>query len=275
MTERESVCTALAVSRRHGLAQMASLWLAGCWPGLAFAQTSGPVRVGFLRHYAPFSFLGQDGQLQGFDLDVMRRMAQVMNIELLAEPEGMAVLSQKVKSGQIAWIGNQLLLTPENRREFDFVRPSYALIQLSSIQHEDDSRDFLSLDDLYGKKLGVLEKTGIEEQSRGVVGKTVVGYKRIEDAFQDLAAKKLDAVLEENLIADYFIERHQLPLKVAAPFAAPIPVGLPVPKGQKELQEKLSAAIRVILKDGSFKVISEKWFGYDVSRSRVGHAMSG
>lgn len=275
MTEREVISRVRSATRRHLLMQAGSWLLAGSWTGPVLAQTGESVRVGFLRHYAPFSFLGQDGQLQGFDLDVMHRIGQVMKLKLIVEPEGMAVLLQKVKSGQIAWIGNQLLLTPENRREFDFVRPAYAQIQLSSIQHEDDSRDFLSLDDLFGKKLGVLEKTGIEEQSRDVVGKTVVGYKRIEDALQDLADKKLDAVLEENLIADYFIERHQLPLKVAAPFAAPIPVGLPVPKGQKELQEKLSAAIHVILKDGSFKTISEKWFGYDVSRARVGHAISG
>lgn len=260
------------LSRRQWLVQTASILSLGFASEKAMAQSSRTVRVGFLKHYAPFSFIDQDGSLKGFDLDVMRRISELLDLEIVPEPEGLAVLSQKVKAGQIAWIGNQLLLTPENRREFDFVRPAYASIQLSSIQHEDDARDFLSLDDLYGKKLGVLEKTGIEEQSRGVVGKTVVGYQKIEDALKDLAEKKLDAVLEENLIADYFIERNQWPLKVAAPFAAPIPVGVPIPKGQKELQEKLSVAIRQILKDGTFKSISEKWFGYDVSRARVSHA---
>ncbi len=274
MTDHELVAHSRWVSRRSWLAQSLSV-VAGGGALQVFAQIAEPVHVGFLKHYAPYSFLDQDGHLQGFDLDVMRRISEVMQFELVAEPEGMAVLVQKIRGGEISWIGNQLLLTTENRREFDFVRPAYAQIQLSSIQHEDDSRDFLSLDDLYGKKLGVLEKTGIEEQSRSVIGKTVIGYQRIEDALQDLAKKKLDAVLEENLIADYFIERHQLPLKVAAPFAAPIPVGLPIPKGQKNLQDKLSAAITTILKDGSFKRISQKWFGYDVSRARMGHAMSG
>lgn len=240
----------------------------------ALAQSTNQVTVGFLSHYPPFSFRDRDGSLQGFDLDVMQRLCTIMDLQMVHVPEGMAALSKKLRAGEIDWIGNQLLATPENRREFDFVRPSYASIQLTGVQHEEDNRDFLSLDDLVGKKLGVLAQTGIEDQARGALGKSVIAYSRIEDALKDLAAKKLDMVLEENLIAEYFIDRYELPLKVTAPFASPIPVGLPVRKGHREAQNKLSDAVKTMLKDGSFKRISEKWFGYDVSRPRIGHAMS-
>jgi len=90
---------------------------------------------------------------------------------------------------------------------------------------------------------------------------------------KDLSLKKLDGVLEESLIAEYFIERDNLPIKVAAPFAPPVNVGLVVKKSNQEMQAKLNAAVQVILKDGSFKEISNRWFGYDVSRARMGHAM--
>lgn len=274
MTEREKLPLLLPLNRRSWIAQAVStLLLAAPASGLR-AQTANAVNVGFLSHYPPFSFKAGDGTLKGFDLDVMKRLCDIMGVALVAVPEGMAGLSRKLNAGHIDWIGNQLLATPENRREFDFVRPAYASIQLSSVQHEDDNRDFLSLDDLVGKKLGVLAQTGVEEQARGALGKTVVGYSQIEDALKDLAAKKLDAVLEENLIVEYFIERDSLPVKVTAPFAAPLPVGLPVRKGQAQVQAKLAEAVKTMLKDGSFKSISEKWFGFDVSRARVGHAMS-
>ena len=274
MTEREKLPLALTMNRRTWIAQAVTTLLCTAPISGLKAQTTNAVNVGFLSHYPPFSFKMPDGSLQGFDLDVMNRLCDIMGLSLFAVPEGMAGLSRKLRSGQIDWIGNQLLLTPENRREFDFVRPSYASIQLSSVQHEDDNRDFLSLDDLVGKKLGVLAQTGVEEQARGALGKSVVGYSQIEEALKDLAAKKLDAVLEENLIVEYFIERHGLPVKVTAPFAAPLSVGLPVRKGQTQMQAKLSEAVKTMLKDGSFKSISEKWFGFDVSRARVGHAMS-
>jgi L-cystine transport system substrate-binding protein len=273
MIDRENALLALPMNRRQWMVQTAAVF-ACVQISESLAQSAESVSVGFLSHYPPFSFRDRDGTLKGFDLDVMQRLCAIMNVSLVHVPEGMATLSQKLRAGQIDWIGNQLLATPENRREFDFVRPAYASIQLTSVQHEDDNRDFLSLDDFVGKKLGVLAQTGIEDQARGALGKSVVAYSHIEDALKDLAAKKLDAVLEENLIAEYYIERDGLPVKVTAPFASPIPVGLAVRKGQRDMQAKLSEAVKTMLKDGSLKAISEKWFGYDVSRARVGHAMS-
>jgi L-cystine transport system substrate-binding protein len=274
MIERESKPLALQMNRRTWMATAVSALLAAYPVSQLHAQSANSVSVGFLSHYPPFSFRDRDGTLKGFDLEVMQRLCAIMGVSLVQVPEGMAGLSNKLRGGQIDWIGNQLLATPENRREFDFVRPAYASIQLSSVQHEDDNRDFLSLDDLVGKKLGVLAQTGVEDQARGALGKSVMAYARIEDALKDLAAKKLDAVLEENLIVEYYIERDSLPVKVTAPFAAPLPVGLAVRKGHRDMQAKLSEAVKVMLQDGSLKAISEKWFGFDVSRSRIGHAMS-
>jgi cystine transport system substrate-binding protein len=153
---------------------------------------------------------------------------------------------------------------------FDFVR-SYAANQLVCIQHEDDSRDFLTLDDLVGKKLGVLAYTGVEDQARGALGKSVQAFASIDLALRQLANKQLDAVLEESLIADYYIERDGLPIKVTAPFAPPLTAGWAVHKGNRELAQRLSAAVQLLLKDGSFKTISTRWFGYDVSRPNVSH----
>jgi cystine transport system substrate-binding protein len=228
----------------------------------------GVLRVGMLNHYKPFSFF--DGQLQGFDVDVVRRLASILRVELHIQNEGMANLQKKLASGEISVIANQLITTPENRRQFDFVR-AYAANQLVCVLHEDDSRDFLSLDDLLGKKLGVLANTGVHDQASGALGKSVIPFASIDLAFKQLAERKLDAVLEESLIADYYIQRDGLPIKVTSPFAAPLSAGWVVRKGNKVLAQRLSEAIQTLLNDGSFKPISTKWFGYDVSRPSVSH----
>jgi ABC-type amino acid transport substrate-binding protein len=120
--------------------------------GSVLAQTSGleggVLRVGVLTNYKPFSFV--DGHLQGFDVDVLKRMASILKVELKIQVDGMANLQKKLNSGEIAVIANLLLRTPENRRLFDFVRP-YAANQLVCVQHEEDARDFLSLDDFLEK----------------------------------------------------------------------------------------------------------------------------
>lgn len=271
MIDRPMSMGRLPITRRNFVTLPLALCAsAAALPGFsqALELESGVLRVGVLTHYKPFSFV--DGQLQGFDVDVLKRLASVLKLELKIQTDGMANLQKKLSSGEISVIANQLLTTPENRRQFDFVR-AYAANQLVCVQHEDDSRDFLSLDDLLGKKLGVLANTGIEDQARGALGKAVLAFPSIDLAFKQLAEKKLDAVLEESLIADYYIERDALPIKVASPFAPPLSAGWAVRKGNKALAQRLSEGVQTLLSDGSLKQISSKWFGYDVSRPNVSH----
>lgn len=259
------------LSRRQCL-QTAAVWgLTG--PALqALAQSPKPqMRVGFIARYRPYSFVEADGSLSGFDVEVVRALLQHLGLDMAAEADSLDRLRQKLQNKEIDFIGNQLLVTPENRRHFDFAKP-YAAIQLVSVLHENDERDFLSLDDFLGKKLGVLASTGMLAQTRGVLGKAVQGFERIEDALRALAERQLDAVLEENLIAEHFIERDGLPLKVGAPFAAPMQAGLALPKGAKDLEARLSEAVQSVVKAPLFRRISSQWFGYDVSRPRVSHA---
>lgn len=266
MTERK--LSRLAMSRRLWLVNLLSAAVAP----EAYAQDSTRVvTVGFLRAYEPYSHAAGNGQIHGFDVDVSERLCALLGYRMQIVSDGLPGLVRRLQAGEIAWLGNQLLMTPDNRRQMDFVRPAYASIQLSAIQHDDDNRDFLSLDDLQGKRLGVLAGSGVEEQARGALGRSVQSYVNVVDALQDLSRNKLDLVLEENLIADYYIDKHQLPLKVAAPFTEPIAVGLGVRKGDRDMNQLLSRSIRQMLEDGSFRRISEKWFGYDVSRSRISH----
>lgn len=271
MIERPDLSESLCMTRRSFLTAPLALCVVSAVSPVAaqpLELEGGVLRVGVLTHYKPFSFI--DGQLQGFDVEVLKRVAAILKVDVQIQTEGMANLQKKLSSGEISVIANQLLTTPENRRQFDFVR-GYAANQLVCVQHEDDARDFLSLDDLLGKKLGVLANTGVEEQARGALGKSVLSFASIDLAFKQLAEKKLDAVLEESLIADYYIERDALPIKVASPFAPPLSAGWAVKKGNKTLSQRLSEGVQTMLRDGSFKPISTQWFGYDVSRPNVSH----
>lgn len=258
------------LNRRQCLQTMAFVSLGVAFsPGLA--QAPRQMRVGFIKRYQPYSFVADGAALQGFDVDVVQAVLASMNVTMVPVADTLARLQAMLAKGEIDFIGNQLLHTPENRRRFDFVVP-YASIQLVAVLHESDDRDFFSLDDMLGRKLGVLANTGVADQAREALGKSVRSFDRIDLALKALAAKELDVVLEENLIVEYHIEQDQLPLKVGAPMAAPLRVGLAVPKGQKNIQDQLSSAVRGVLKDKAFKNISNKWFGYDVSRPRVGHS---
>lgn len=251
-------------------------WLMGCGAlGLAsglpaWGRTPEVLRVGFIANYEPFSFVAPDGRLTGFDVEVVQALVASMGMAVQAETSRFEPLRARLRAGQLDLLGNQLLMLPEHRAVFDFVRP-YATVQLVSVQHEEDERDFLSLEDLLGRRLGVLRDTGVAEQARSVLGAGAVTFDRIEQALLALQARQLDAVLEENLIAEYHIERAGLPLRLGAPMAASYKLGLAVPKGRQALQQALSAAVTSLLAQPVFRDISRRWFGHDVSRPRVSH----
>lgn len=257
------------LGRRHWLQSLALAPAVSALPALAQTPAAQPCRMGFICLYKPFSFLDDNGQLMGFDVDVSRCLCQILGRPMQAVCASLPELNHHLNRQGLDWLGNQLLVTPENRRRYDFVQPAYASIQLSCVQHEDDPRDFRSLGDFVGKRLGVLAGTGVEEQARAALGKAVIGFHSIERGLHALAQQAVDAVLEENLIAEYYIEQHRWPLKVTAPFAAPIALGLPVRKGDEATRQQLVLAIQTALHDGSLKAISERWFGYDVSLPRV------
>ncbi len=267
MIERDDRRYFGGLPRRQALSLM---MLAVANPTLA-AEGPASVKVGFLRQHKPFSYRNANGLIMGFDVDVANRLCERLQLRMEPVIDTIAGLAQRVDRGEIAWLGNQLLTTPENHRRFDFVRPAYASTQISAVQHEDDDRDFLSLNDLLDQRLGVLAQTAAEAQARDALGKSVKAYEHIEDALHDLSHQRLDMVLEESLIADYHIRVLRLPLKVTAPFEAPLPMGLAVRKGDGATREKLSLQLQQMLGDGSLRRISETWFGYDVSRARTSH----
>lgn len=255
-------------ARRRWL--QAALLLPMLGSGWAIAQRPQVVRVGFIANYEPFSFVGPDQRLTGFDVEVVQALMNALGMTMQAEVVRFEQLRARVQAGQLDMVGNQLLIVPDNRRLFDFVRP-YATMQLVCVQHEDDDRDFLSLDDFLGKRLGVLKDTGIEQQARGALGSGVVSFAQADLALAALRDRKVDAVLEESLIAEYHIERNGWPLKLGAPMTAAQKVGLAVPKGNKSLQTALSDGVATILKQPDFRRISKRWFGHDVSKARFSH----
>lgn len=258
------------VQRRQWLRASVSLALLACTHSRGQALHNRILRVGFIAHHEPFSFAGQNRQLVGFDVEVVHALLASMGWQMQAESGRLEQLRQKIRAGELDLLGNQLLIVPENRRWFDFVQP-YVSMRLVCVQHQDDERDFFSLDDFVGKRLGVLRDTGIEQQVRAALGSGTVPFDRIELAFAALGERKLDAVLEENLIAEYHIERDGLPLRLGAPMTAAHKVGLAVAKGNKTLQQALSEGLAKWVKDPEFARISRRWFGYDVSKPNVSH----
>lgn len=256
----------------HRRAVCLALGLAA-WALPAHAQIESrpaPLTVGFVSNYPPFSYIDpRDSTLHGFDVEINKALAQVWNQPFTHRVGTAAQLLKWLRAGDIDLIGNQLLATPTLRQEFKLTH-GFVNLQLIVCQREDDDRDFLTLEDFQGYKLGVLAGTAVDEQGSAVLGSDVIRFDAATQALDALMRKQVDAVIDENLILDHLIFNRNLPLKTTTPFSGPIRSGWVFAGDNSSLRDRFTDGLNLLRASGRIRPISEKWFGYDVSQRRVG-----
>ncbi|RBL67424.1 cystine ABC transporter substrate-binding protein, partial [Pseudomonas sp. MWU13-2625] len=92
-------------------------------------------------------------------------------------------------------------------------------------------------------------------------------YPGAPEYLQDLASGRVDAALNDSLLIPFAIKQAKLPLKAGAPVGEVATMAIPFAKNNPQFKAALDKALTDMKADGSFKKISVKWFGIDVSKA--------
>ncbi|WP_027481191.1 transporter substrate-binding domain-containing protein [Deinococcus pimensis] len=232
---------------------------------LTTVKGRGTLRIALEGTYPPFNSKDEKGQLVGFDVDIARAVAQKMGLKaefVLTEWSGILAGLQAKKFDVIV---NQVTITPERRKAFDFSDP-YVVSSPQLIQRANDKTNYPSLNALKGHKLGVGTGSNYEQTARAVGGIDVRTYKAAPDTLKDLSLRRIDAALNDRLLAAYLVKQSGLPLRAGARVGEATEMGIPVRKGNPQFLAAVNKALADIKKDGTYAKISQKWFGQDVSK---------
>lgn len=260
----------MAEPRRAWLRRAVGLAVATANVRLLADGTASTWRVGFITPYPPFSEVNpRSGQVDGFDVQVVRALAQSRLVRLQLVHTGAQQILSWLERGQLDFVGNQLLATADMRERFIFA-DGYVDLRLILCQRENDNRDFLSLEDFLGHKLGVLADTAADTQGSAVLGPDLRRFATTRAGLAALLAGEIDAFVDESLILDHLIFKHRLALKTTTPLSPPIRTGWAVGKSNLSLRQQLNQGVAWLKSSGQIKRISEPLFGYDVSQKRAG-----
>ena len=234
-------------------------------------KARGTLKIALEGTYPPFNFKDkQTNALSGFDVDVAKLVAAKLGVKPEFVTSEWSGILAGLAAGKYDVIVNQVGVTPKRQESFDFSNP-YTVSAAQLIVKKDDKREFHGLNDLKGKKLGVGQGSNYEEKAKAVGGIDVKSYPGAPEYLADLAAGRLDAALNDSLMVAYLLNNSNLPLKAGAPVGEVTQNGIPFQKGNPRFQAALNAALAAIIKDGSFKQVSLKWFGRDVSQAPGAH----
>lgn len=249
-----------------GLAILLGLTSAANQDAFTTAKAAGVLKIGQEGTYAPFTFKDAGGQLVGFDVDIAKEVASRLHVKaefVLTEWSGIIA---GLQTGKYDIIVNQVGVTPERKKALDFSNP-YA--QSSAVIIERLDATYKSLADLVGKKVGVGLGSNYEQIARSQAGVNVVTYPGSPEYLSDLAAKRLDAALNDRLMASYLIKTGNLPVKAGPIVGAAQPIAIAMRKSNPLLRAAVNKALKDMQADGAYAKISDKWFGVDISKSDV------
>lgn len=229
-------------------------------------KSAGVLKIGIEGTYPPFNYRAADGQLEGFDVDVAKAVAERLGVKpVFVTTEWSGIIGGLV-AGKFDVIVNQVAITDERKRSLDFSQP-YTFSAAQLIQRKDDKREFNSLDALKGHKLGVSLGSNYDNLAKGVPGIDVRTYPGAPEYLRDLSAGRIDAALNDRLMLAYLIKTSNLPLRPGAVLqGANQSVGIPFRKGNPKFAKAIDDALSSMKQDGSLGKIAQKWFGEDVSK---------
>ena len=258
--------------RRSALALPVALALAGT----AGAQVPQRLRIGFAVGYAPFSEIGTDGQLKGFEIDVAQALSRQMAFQFTPVILDFDGLIPALQSRKIDAIMASMSITPERQQLIAFSSPYYfspaRMVMRSNAGLE------VSAEGLKGRRIGV-ERGTIHERflAEQFKGSQVLRYATQDQVFLDLKSGRLDATLVDAVIAQFgFLNKSDgRGFAFAGPdfgrderfYGKGIGVGLRKADALT-LGRRIDEALAALRSSGALKALNDRHFNFDLVTPR-------
>jgi len=219
--------------------------------------------VGTDAAYAPFESQNEKGEIVGFDIEVVAAIAEKAGIEVKFVNTPWEGIFNALAQGDRDLIVSAVTITEERKQTMDFSDPYFDAVQLIAVKENSKIAKFADLKKL---KVGVQTGTTGDEAVSKLLGKTSTNIKRFEStplALKELESGGVDAVVADNgVVINYVANNPGGKFKtVSDQDFAPEQYGIPVKKGNTELQAKLNKGLADIKADGTYDQIFTKYFG--------------
>ncbi len=248
---------------------MAAVVLAsGCGGDAKFGESAAKsgsgipkvIRVGSETTFPPFEFT-KDDKYVGFDLDLADAVIKQMGSQMEFKSMGFDALIPAVQSGQIDLIAAGLDATPEREKQVAFSDPYFTQNGYIIIVRKDND-DIKDWADLEGKNVGAQVGTQQVKLAQEAKAAQVKQLDSNSQAFMELQAKTLDAVVIDQPVGMYYLKQGgDKDLKIVGTSKGANGMVFAVKKENKELQAAVNKALKEIKANGTYDKIFEKWFG--------------
>ncbi|MGB0671093.1 MAG: ABC transporter substrate-binding protein [Rhodospirillales bacterium] len=229
----------------------------------AGAAQADKIRIGTEGAYPPFNQINDKGELIGFDIDIAKALCAEMKAECEFVTQDWDGIIPGLLAKKYDAIVASMSITEERMKAVDFTDYYYSN-SLRFIAKGDTKLDPTMLD---GKSIGAQRATiaaqYLEDNMKGITPKL---YDTQENAYLDLAAGRLDAVLADALVNYEWLrsEAGQDYAFLGKAIDINDKIGIAVRKGEGSLVKRFNAALKTILANGTYQKINTQYFPFSI-----------
>ncbi|HMX67851.1 MAG TPA: ABC transporter substrate-binding protein [Accumulibacter sp.] len=224
-------------------------------------KSSGTIIAATEGGFQPFNYY-EGAKLTGFEVELGEAIARKLGLKLewkvVPFDAQLAALQQDRFDFAIASHG----YTEERAKSVDFANPHYC----TGGQIAARAAGPLTVTALSGKTVGVQLATSYADAAKKINGiKEIKTYKGDPEAFSALRAKKVEAWISDKFTVKATLDKNPKAGIVAGDLVFVERVSMILRKNNKELADKLNQALADLMKDGTYRALSEKYFKEDIS----------
>ncbi len=227
-------------------------------------ETKGEVVMGLDDTFAPMGFRDSSGNLVGFDVDLANEVGSRIGLKIKFQPIDWSLKETELQAGNIDLIWNGYTITPAREEKVAFSKPYLENSQIIVTMADSPVN---SKADLAGKSLAVQKESSAYEAVMNsadfvdTLGQDLIQFDTNNEAFMDLEAKRVDAIVVDEVLARYYMKlRGEEKYKVLSDNFGDELYGIGMRKSDVTLLEKVNKAMDDMRADGKYDEIYAKWF---------------
>jgi len=227
---------------------------------LSKIKERGTLKAGVKLDTPPFGFLDEKNEPTGFDLDIVRKIAEKLGVEVeffkVTSPTRVPLLV----SGNVDLVAASMTHTRERDKTIDFSITYYTGGQ--SLMVPTDSK-VTGLKDLDGKEVAVQQGTTLEKNIVAAAPKAkVTAFKDYNSAWLALAQGRVDALTGSLNILQGF-QKDNPKFRMVGELFSVEPFGIGIRQGDAELRDAVNFALQDLWTSGEYTALYRKWFNAD------------
>lgn len=224
--------------------------------GLAMAASHTTVRMGTEGAYPPYNFINDDGQVDGFERQLGDELCKRAGLTCEWVTNDWDSIIPNLVSGNYDTIIAGMSVTPERQKVIDF---THEYVPASPSAYVATSDDVDLKHGVIAAQTGTIQANYVAQS-----GATLVEFATADETIAAVRNGEADAVLADKDYLAPIVAESGGELKFVGPdvrIGGGVAIG--VRKSDKELKQKLNAAIDSMKADGSLNALLKKWFGDD------------